>query len=98
MHAGGIRGFLADYGAPLMVVAWSGLSFTLQGPPSGIPRRVDTPNTWDVKKGWTVAGQMGDVPGEYIAAALVPAIMISVLFYFDHNVSRLLTWHCPCIC
>lgn len=30
---------------------------------------------------------MGAVPGSYIAAALVPALMISILFYFDHTVS-----------
>lgn len=30
---------------------------------------------------------MGEVPGTYIAAALVPAILITILFYFDHSVS-----------
>ena len=30
---------------------------------------------------------MGKVPGTYIAAALVPALIITVLFYFDHSVS-----------
>ena len=30
---------------------------------------------------------MGLVPGRFIAAALVPALIISTLFYFDHNVS-----------
>lgn len=30
---------------------------------------------------------MGEVPGPYVAAALVPAVIIAVLFYFDHNVS-----------
>jgi hypothetical protein len=40
-----------------------------------------------VKDTWSVAGRMGEVPGPYIAAALVPAVIIAVLFYFDHNVS-----------
>lgn len=30
---------------------------------------------------------MADVPGSYIAVALIPAVAITVLFYFDHNVS-----------
>ena len=30
---------------------------------------------------------MGNVGGAYIAGALVPAAIITVLFYFDHNVS-----------
>lgn len=31
--------------------------------------------------------RMGEVPGAYITAALVPAILITILFYFDHSVS-----------
>lgn len=50
-----LRGFLADYGVPVMVVAWSGLSYALQGVPDGIPRRVLIPNTWDASSNWSVA-------------------------------------------
>jgi hypothetical protein len=42
-----MRGFLADYGVPLMVVAWSGISFAVTPAPH-VPRRVATPNTWQV--------------------------------------------------
>ena len=48
------RSFLADYGVPLVVVAFSGLSYALKGVPEGIPRRVVLPNTWEVKATWTV--------------------------------------------
>lgn len=87
---GGLRGFLADYGAPLMVLAWSGLSFALRAMPPGVPRRVHTPNTWELgnnSDSFHVAGRMGEVPGAYIALAIIPAIFISVLFYFDHSIS-----------
>jgi len=30
---------------------------------------------------------MSDVPAAYIGAAVIPALIITVLFYFDHNVS-----------
>lgn len=30
---------------------------------------------------------LGKVPGAYIAAALLPAIVITLLFFFDHSVS-----------
>lgn len=30
---------------------------------------------------------MGQVPGVYIAGAFVPALVITILFYFDHSVS-----------
>lgn len=42
-----LRGFLADYGVPLMVVLWSGVSFAVTPAPH-VPRRVATPNTWEV--------------------------------------------------
>ncbi len=48
------RGFLEDYGVPLMVVAWTGLSYALHGAPAGVPRRVLIPNTWDTGSNWTV--------------------------------------------
>lgn len=36
---------------------------------------------------WSVVTRMGSVPGPYIGAAVLPAIIIAILFYFDHNVS-----------
>jgi hypothetical protein len=45
---GWLRGLLADYGVPLMVLGWSALSFAV-APAPGVPRRVSTPNTWQVR-------------------------------------------------
>ncbi|KAI8472029.1 MAG: putative boron transporter [Monoraphidium minutum] len=84
---GWARGALADYGCPLAFVAWTALSFALRGVP-GAPRRVQTPNTWQLPAdSFLVTTRMGLVPPEFIAAALVPALVIAVLFFFDHNVS-----------
>ena len=47
---GWARGLLADYGVALLVVVWSGLSFALKGAPEGVPRRLSTPNTWQVRQ------------------------------------------------
>ena len=43
-----------------------------------------------------VRQRMGEVPGTYIAGALVPALIITVLFYFDHSVSSQLAQARPC--
>eukprot|EP00983_Pelagomonas_calceolata_P077244 1153782-Pelagomonas_calceolata.AAC.6 len=76
IRTGIIRGILADYGVPLLVVAWTALSYALQSGgkpvPSGIPRRVSSPLTWQVKDSWATVTRMGDVPGPYIAVALIP--------------------------
>lgn len=34
-----------------------------------------------------IVQEMGQVPGSYIAGALIPALLIAILFYFDHTVS-----------
>jgi hypothetical protein len=90
-----VRAILADYGVPLLVIAWSGLSYAISGPSgdsaaleTAVPSRVSAPNTWQMEStSWTVSTQMRKIPGKYIAAALVPGLIIAVLFYFDHNVS-----------
>ena len=50
-----MRQLVADYGAPLMVLVWSALSYALRGAPPGVPRRVDVPNTWQDTGPWSVA-------------------------------------------
>lgn len=55
--SGRLRGFVADYGVPLMVLVWTGLSYTtLRHVPTGIPRRLFSPNPWshNASRGWTV--------------------------------------------
>lgn len=84
-----LRALLADYGVPLLVVVWTGLSYAVDYP--GVPARVQTPNTWDVKESWKVTTVMSSVPSKYIGAAVIPAIIITVLFFFDHNVSSQLS-------
>ena len=82
---GWARALLADYGVPLLVMAWTGISY------ASSCNRVDTPDLWDDTEdaldSWTVASTMGDVPGRFVGAAVIPAIIITVLFFFDHNVS-----------
>ncbi|KAG1669435.1 hypothetical protein FOA52_004068 [Chlamydomonas sp. UWO 241] len=85
------RSFLADYGAPIMVVVWSAAGYIASDAlPGGKPRQVQTPNTWDATDSWSVAGRMGDVGVEYVFMALIPALIITCLFWFDHGVSSLL--------
>lgn len=92
---GTIRSFLTNYGVPLFVVVWSGISYAITSPGDvypAVPRRVATTRIWELSTdSWTTISRMKDVPGEYIAAALVPALIVTVLFYFDHNVSSQLT-------
>ncbi|KAI9110369.1 hypothetical protein K1719_018811 [Acacia pycnantha] len=87
---GKLRSFLADYGVPLMVVVWTALSFTVPSKlPSGVPRRLFAPLAWESASlhHWTVIKDMGKVPAAYIFGAIIPALMIAGLYFFDHSVA-----------
>lgn len=91
---GWLRGFVADYGVPLMVLVWTGVSYApSSNVPNGIPRRLATPNPWShgAYSNWTVFKEMLDVPVLYIFGAFIPATMIAVLYYFDHSVASQLS-------
>ena len=87
-----VRAVFADYGPPLMIFALSGLSYALKGY-DGVPQRITISapqdSTWIASGVYTVL-RMGDISGPQIAAAMVPGLVIAVLFYFDHSVSSLL--------
>ncbi|KAL6559395.1 putative boron transporter 2 [Orobanche gracilis] len=88
--AGWLRGFIADYGVPLMVVVWTAVSYIpVNDVPRGIPRRLFSPNPWSTGaySNWTVIKDMVNVPPLYIVGAFIPATMIAVLYYFDHSVA-----------
>ncbi|KAL7605509.1 hypothetical protein Lser_V15G17242 [Lactuca serriola] len=87
---GWLRGLIADYGVPFMVVVWTGVSYMpVNDVPKGIPRRLFSPNPWSpgAYTNWTVAKEMLKVPPVYIVGAFIPATMIAVLYYFDHSVA-----------
>ncbi|XAR69359.1 hypothetical protein NMG60_11000907 [Bertholletia excelsa] len=87
---GWLRSFIADYGVPLMVLLWTALSYSVPGKvPSGIPRRLFCPFPWEAGSiyHWTVVKDMGNVPVMYIFAAIMPALMIAGLYFFDHSVA-----------
>lgn len=55
--SGWLRSLIADYGVPLMVVIWTGLSYIPSASvPHGIPRRLFSPNPWSpgAYENWTV--------------------------------------------
>lgn len=87
---GWLRGFIADYGVPLMVLVWTAISYIpVNNVPRGIPRRLFSPNPWSAGaySNWTVIKEMVNVPPLYIVGAFIPATMIAVLYYFDHSVA-----------
>ncbi|KAJ8560688.1 hypothetical protein K7X08_022548 [Anisodus acutangulus] len=91
-----VEKFIADYGVPLVVLVWSALSYSVPSKvPSEVPRRLFSPLPWESASShhWTVIQlqDMGKLPPTYIFAALIPALMISGLYFFDHTVASQMT-------
>ncbi|KAM7263356.1 hypothetical protein ACFE04_001039 [Oxalis oulophora] len=87
---GWFRTMISDYGVPLMILAWSALSFSVPSEvPHEVPRRLFSPLPWDSNslKHWTVIADMVKVPPVYILIAFIPAVMIAGLYFFDHSVA-----------
>ncbi|KAG8656893.1 probable boron transporter 7 [Manihot esculenta] len=87
---GWLRSFIADYGVPLMVLFWTLMTYSVPSKvPVGVPRRLQCPLLWDSMSvyHWTVIKDMGKVPVVYIFVAIIPAIMIAGLYFFDHCVA-----------
>jgi len=85
-----LRSFCADYGVPVMIVVWTTISYSAyDSVPAGIPRRLSSPNPWapSASSNWVVIKDMYKVPPLYILGAFIPAIMITGLYFFDHNVA-----------
>ncbi|EKX37691.1 hypothetical protein GUITHDRAFT_41323, partial [Guillardia theta CCMP2712] len=82
-----LRHFISDYGTALAVLLWTLVSYIPKGVPDGIPRRLLIPNALDGSPNYTVLSRMQELEGWHWAAALIPAVIIAVLFFFDHNVS-----------
>ncbi|XP_051129658.1 probable boron transporter 7 [Andrographis paniculata] len=85
---GWFRSFIAEYGVPVAVIIWTALSFAIPSKiPSGIPRRLDASFPWKSNSHWDTIVGMGRVPGGYIFAAIIPALMVAGLYFFDHSIA-----------
>ncbi|KAL7181990.1 hypothetical protein ACSBR1_040828 [Camellia fascicularis] len=87
---GWLRSFIADYGVPFLVLLWTALSYSVpRRVPHGVPRRLFCPIPWESGSlfHWNVMTDMWKVPVAYIFAAIIPAVMIAGLYFFDHSVA-----------
>lgn len=76
-----LRALVADYGAFFAVIIVTAVG--------DLPTRVACKQIYDpeVTDTWKTTKYLGDVPAGQVAVALIPALIITVLFFFDHNVS-----------
>lgn len=79
-----------DYGAVLSIIFFTGISYIPLIKDLDI-MRLPVPSHFTTTSGrdWFVYG-IGTLSVGYCFAAIIPAIVLTILIYFDHNVSSLL--------
>lgn len=83
------RDIIADYGPTASLVLWSavpliGLATEIDIDHIDVPNRFQTTNG----RGWIV--NLTDIEVSQVLLAIIPGLIITVLFFFDHNVSSLM--------
>jgi len=86
---GPAREIIADYGATISLVLWTGVSYIGRAEATSVPR-VDVPDSFETTGDRNLFIDLTDIDGWAIAFAIVPGAIITILFIFDHNVSSLL--------
>ncbi|KAK9322805.1 HCO3 transporter family-domain-containing protein [Lipomyces orientalis] len=91
-----VRRFLADYGTPLVVVFFTGFvhigklrEYDIQTLPTGAAFRPTASGTPARPHGWFIHF-WHDISVGDVFLAIPFAVLLTVLFYFDHNVSSLI--------
>jgi hypothetical protein len=83
------RSLIADYGPTLSLILWCGISYAGKAGDSSIPR-LQVPKEFETTSGRSWLIDLADIPAWGVFAALIPGLIITVLFVFDHNVSSLM--------
>ena len=85
-----LRSFVADYAPTVSIIAWTALSFVGRFKGKGIPR-LDVPSNFRTLTGraW-FASNLFKIPIWAIFLSIIPGMIITVLFVFDHNVSSIM--------
>lgn len=83
------RRLVAEYATFIMVVVWTAISYGPRDLPEYIPRRllIDSVSSDSSIQSWTTISRLDELESWHIGAAAGPAVIIIILFYFDHNVS-----------
>ena len=85
------RGLINDYGATVAILVWSTVpAMAANRMEDGAIPKLYVPLTFETTSGRTWFADFSDIPVWGVFAAIVPGFIITVLFFFDHNVSSLL--------
>mmetsp|Transcript_12119 Transcript_12119/g.16919 ORF Transcript_12119/g.16919 Transcript_12119/m.16919 type:complete len:660 (+) Transcript_12119:311-2290(+) len=85
-----IRELISDYGATISIIFFSFVPYMSPEARNTDVETLDVPTSFQTTsdRGWFV--NLGDISAGGVFAAIIPGFILTVLFFFDHNVSSLL--------
>jgi hypothetical protein len=85
-----IRDLISDYGPTFALILWSAVPFMSESAQNCDIEKLDMPDSFGTTNGRTWLVDLTSIPTWAIFAAILPGFIITVLFFFDHNVSSLM--------
>lgn len=88
----GFKGFLCDYGPSLALIFYTAMQYLPAFKDVPVPR-LSVPSTFQpsMTRNWLVLNSIVATPLWAVFAAILPAIVVTLLLFFDHNISAMLT-------
>jgi hypothetical protein len=84
------RQLISDYGTVVMVVAFTALSYAPFLSAPSLPRLM-VPSSFATSTGRSWWVNLTAIPTAHVFSALLPALILTALIFFDHNVSSLIS-------
>jgi len=85
-----VREYISDYGVVVSVVIFTVIPYLPKLDNAQIPR-LQVPGHFSTTSGRAWFPNFNATPAWAVIFAIVPALILTILFYFDHNVSSLLS-------
>jgi len=85
-----LRDLVSDYGPTFSLVLWSAVPYMSPSARDVDIEKLDVPDRFDTTSGRAWLIDLTDIPVWAAFAAILPGFIITVLFFFDHNVSSLM--------
>ena len=84
------RDLISDYGPTAALIMWSAVPYMGAHARAVDIEKLDMPDSFGTTSGRAWLVDLMDIPVWAIFAAILPGFIITVLFFFDHNVSSLM--------
>lgn len=84
------RDLISDYAATVSILFFTAVPYMTDAVRRVDIKTLDVPDTFETSSGRSWLVDLGDISAGAIILAIIPGFILTILFFFDHNVSSLL--------